>query len=107
MKAAQWIDRVKVEKNISSDYAVAKFLGVTQAAISRLRTHDSTLSEDTAIAVATALGLNPARVVLDQVAERTKSENLKASISELCILCKVSAAIKRIAKSAHSVRALA
>ena len=91
MKATIWIDRVKVAKNITSDYAVAKHLGLTQAAISKIRTHDSTLSEDTAMSVAEALGINPAGVIIDQVAEKVKSaavrSTLSAEVERLCILC--------------------
>lgn len=91
MKATEWIDRVKVAKGIASDYAVAKHLGITQAAISRIRTHESTLSEDTATAVAESLGLNPAGVILDQLAERVKSSAVRSTLSaeadRLCILC--------------------
>lgn len=88
MKASDWIDRVKAAKGWESDYRAAKELGITQAAVSRIRvTNDATLSEETAIKVANALGINAASVVLDQLAQRTKSEPLRSTIAQLCILC--------------------
>jgi transcriptional regulator with XRE-family HTH domain len=105
MKATAWIDRVKVAKHVTSDYAVAKHLGLTQAAISRIRTHESTLSEDTAMAVAAALGINPAGVILDQVAERVKSAAVRSTLSklsdELCILCSITVARVLIATNPY------
>lgn len=92
MKAYEWIDRVKVSKKITSDYAVAKSLGVTQAAVSKLRArNDATLSDETAVKVAQLLGLNPAGVLVDQLAERAKSPEVRSTLSReverLCILC--------------------
>ena len=92
MKASDWIDQVKTTLNLPSDYAAAKALHITRSAVSKYRSRESTLDEETAISVAKVLHLSPARVVLDQVAERTKSVELKASISELCVLCQVSIA---------------
>lgn len=92
MKAAAWIDRVKAVNGWESDYRVAKELGMRQTAISNIRVReDATLSEDTALKVAQALKINPAGIILDQVAERTKSEVVRAALARevdrLCILC--------------------
>lgn len=88
MHASKWIDRVKAAKGWESDYRAAKELGISQTAISNIRARaDATLSEETAIKVAEALGIAPASVVLDQLAQRTKSEPLRSTIAQLCILC--------------------
>jgi len=92
MKASQWIDRLKVEKKLQSDYAAAKLLGVSPQAISKLRSSGSTLEEGTSIKVAELLRINPAGIIIDQVAERTKSPEVRSTLSReverLCILCK-------------------
>lgn len=99
MKAAEWIDRLKVARSWESDYRVAKEIGVTRSAVSKYRSRDSTLDEDTAIRVAGALGVNPAGIILDQAAERTKSPEIRTTLAkvarDLCILCKVAAARAR------------
>jgi len=72
MKAAHWIDRVKTVNKWDSDYRVAHELGLTRSAISKHRTRESTLDEDTSVKVAHALGINPAIVLTDQAMERAK-----------------------------------
>lgn len=91
MKAFEWIDRVKNARGIESDYAAAKALGVTKQAISTYRAKGSTLDENAAISVAKLLGIPPAGVVLDQMAERTKTPEIRTALQaearRLCILC--------------------
>lgn len=98
MKSADWIDRVKAAKGWPSDYKAAQELGITRSAMSAIRTGDSvTLSEETAIKVAQALGVDPAAVLIDQLAERSKDASLSSALhrvaSSLCILCKVASAV--------------
>lgn len=91
MKAYEWIDRLKVKKHISSDYAVAKMLGMSQSSIISMRTRKSTFDEDAAVKVANALGLNPIGIVIDQAAERAKNPEVRSTLAaeaqRLCILC--------------------
>jgi transcriptional regulator with XRE-family HTH domain len=91
MKAAEWIDRVKVKRGWESDYRAAKELGLSRNTISNYRVKTPTLDEETAIKVAGALGMNPAGIIIDQVAERSKDAAIRSSLSkvagELCILC--------------------
>lgn len=91
MKAYEWIDRLKVEKHIVSDYAVAKTLGLSQSSIITMRSRKSTFDEDTAIKVANALGLNPVGIIVDQASERVKSVEARSALAReverLCILC--------------------
>jgi len=77
MKAAAWIDRIKVTKNISSDYAAAKYLGLSQSSIVTMRRRHSTLDDDSALKVALALDIEPVIVLADQAMERAKSEEAK------------------------------
>lgn len=108
MKAYQWIDRLKVEKQISSDYAVAKRLGLAQSSIITMRTRKSTFDEETAVKVANALGLNPVGIIIDQAAERVKSPELRATLAaeaeRLCILCKQAVATVLIAACPYPAR---
>ena len=91
MKAFEWIDRVKSERGIDSDYAVAKVLGLTKQTISMYRSRGSTLDENAAISVANTLGISAAGVVLDQAAERTKNTEIRSTLLKearrICILC--------------------
>ncbi len=91
MKAHEWIDRLKVTKNLPSDYAAAKALHITRSAVSNYRGRASTLDEDVAEKIAILLGINPVGIVLDQAAERTKSpalrQSLAAEAARLCALC--------------------
>lgn len=91
MKASEWIDQVKSSQGIESDYAVAKALGLSKQAISMYRSRQSTLDENAAISVAEKLGISPAGVVLDQMAERTKTPEIRTALQaearRLCILC--------------------
>lgn len=80
MKASDWIDRVKTQAGITSDYGVAKALGLSRTTVSKYRSTTPTLDEDTALRVAEALGEAPEAVLLDQYAERTKSPAVRAAL---------------------------
>lgn len=84
MKAADWIDRLKAERGWDSDYRAAKELGVSRNTISNYRSKpNTTLDDETAVKVAEALDVEPEIIVIDQVAERTKSEPARAALSGL------------------------
>jgi transcriptional regulator with XRE-family HTH domain len=106
MKASEWIDRVKIARGWDTDYRVAKELGLSKQTVGSYRGKVATMDEDTAEKIAAALKLNPAGIVLDQTAERTKNPITRAALSrmaeELCILCKVIAATVLIAPCARS-----
>lgn len=93
MKAAEWIDRVKSRRGWESDYRVAKELGLSKQTIGSYRGKVATMDEETAVKVALALGIDPAGIVIDQVAERSKLPEISSTLhrlaSQLCILCKV------------------
>lgn len=105
MKASEWIDRVKTEKGLTSDYSVAAMLGITRSTVSKYRSKTPTLDEDTAEKVAAVLKINPAGIVIDQAAERAKNPATRAALlsvaDQLCILCKVS--IAGLFEAAHRV----
>ena len=82
MKAYEWIDRLKVKNGWASDYRVAKELGFKPNTISTYRAHGTPMDEEIAVKVANALGVNPAGLVLDQLAERVKSATVRATLSQ-------------------------
>ena len=83
MKAHEWIDRLKVTKGISSDYAVAKILGISTAAICKIKQTESTFSDETSMKVALLLDMDPLIVLSDQAAERSKNDQVKKAWSQL------------------------
>ena len=107
MKAIEWIDRVKAAKGIESDYGVAKLLRLTPQSVSGYRSKTPTMNEETSIKVAEALGVEPARVLLDQIAEATKDKSLRTTLFGLAngvsVLCKLpeECATKLIAAYSH------
>lgn len=99
MKAAEWIDRAKVAQGWPSDYRAAKELGIKPNTISMYRTRCGTLDELTALKLAGFLHLDPAAILLDQAAERTKSDEVRAALlaaaSRLYIMLSHGATTKR------------
>lgn len=84
MKAAEWIDRVKVARGWESDYRVAQELDLSHSTLSRYRTKpESTMDDDAACKVAAELDLEPVVIIMDQVAERTRSEVARASVTSM------------------------
>jgi hypothetical protein len=74
MKAAAWIDRVKVARGWESDYRAAQELGVARATVSKYRSRDSTLGQ-------------PAEIILiDQAAERSKNIEVRSALARVLAL---------------------
>lgn len=78
MNTLELLDAVKTRRGITSDYALAKALGVTQTAVSSYRTGNSKISDDVALTVAEILGMHPLAVIAVANAERAKTEKQKA-----------------------------
>ena len=84
MKAGNWIDRIKSEKDLPSDYAAAKALGLSRFTVSGYRQRpDATLDENIALKVAQVLEINPALVLADQAMERAKNEDARSAWSAI------------------------
>lgn len=83
MKAHEWIDLAKSKNNIASDYGIAKRLGMTQSAVSKIRTGTGTLSDDYAVLVARLCGVDPYIVLIDQHQERTTNECVREAWERL------------------------
>lgn len=78
MNTIEYLDKVKAKRGISSDYALAKALGVGQSAIIGYRAGRTTINDDTALAIAQLLDLNPLEVIATANAERAKTPEMKA-----------------------------
>jgi transcriptional regulator with XRE-family HTH domain len=92
MKAINWIDKLKSVKHWESDYRIAKELGLSRNTISNFRCgRNQTMDDETAAKVAHAMGENPVAIIIDQVAERSKNPEIRASLLNvsisLCTLC--------------------
>ncbi|MCE5180463.1 MAG: DUF3693 domain-containing protein [Betaproteobacteria bacterium] len=68
----EWLNDVKAAHSLTSDYQLSKFLGVTAQCISVSMKGHTFLSDDTAIKVAKALGIDPAIVMASVHYERAK-----------------------------------
>lgn len=86
MGTIEYLDALRVRLGVSSDYALAKRLGVSAQRISNYRTKTHCFDADIALKVADLLGRDRAEVYLDIEAERaTKAHNgaVLSVISEL------------------------
>jgi hypothetical protein len=69
---SQYLDALKERLNVTSDYALAKHLGIRQSTISSYRHRGSHFGEDLSIRVAEILEIDPGEVLAAMAAERTK-----------------------------------
>jgi transcriptional regulator with XRE-family HTH domain len=83
MKTIEYLDAAKVRLGITSDYALAKKLGISQPAISNYRSGRSRIDDDVALTIAEILGLNPLQVIAAANAERAKTPEARARWSGL------------------------
>lgn len=67
-----FLNAVKARHGIESDYALAKKIGITRAAVSSYRNRKSLLDDSTALKVANLLEIDPAIVLASVHAERAK-----------------------------------
>lgn len=76
MKTVEYIELLKSQKGLSSDYAAAKFLGVTRAAMSSYKRGKSYFSDQVAVRLADELGIPEGIVLADIHAEREHDPKL-------------------------------
>ena len=74
MKPSAYLDAVKAQLNIESDYELAKRLGIPNANMPGMRNGTRKVSNDIAFKLAIALQLDPAQVVADLEEQREKNE---------------------------------
>lgn len=78
MKTHDYMAALKSALHISSDYALAKALGVAQQTTSRWSQGKGTIDDNLAPRVAEILGLSAEQVLFDLHAERERSPELRA-----------------------------
>lgn len=69
---------VKVRLGLTSDYQLAKALGLSKQAVSKLQAGSSTFDDSTALKVATILQVDPAIVIAASHGERARSPEQRA-----------------------------
>lgn len=78
MNTIEYLDAVKAARDITSDYALAKVLGIKQTTISGYRAGRSRMDDDVALSIAEILGLHPLHVIATANAERAKTPEQRA-----------------------------
>lgn len=78
LTTTEWLNALKHQKKISSDYGIAKLLGVTRQTISKYVNQHDYLGPETAAKVADELGINAAIIYAACHAERSKSDRERA-----------------------------
>lgn len=74
----EYLDAVKARLDLPSDYAIAKVLGITRAAVSRYRNGHGVFDDEVCFAVAEILDINPLEVIVAAQSERAKNDDSKA-----------------------------
>lgn len=78
MKAAEYIDAAKARLNVSSDYAIAKVIGVPKQRIGDWRTGKRPVPALIAVKLAIILERDPAAVIAELELEREKDPKAQA-----------------------------
>jgi transcriptional regulator with XRE-family HTH domain len=78
MNTLEYLAACKERLGITSDYALAKALGLSQTGLSNYRTGRSRMDDDVALKVAEILQLHPLQVIAAANAERAKTPEQKA-----------------------------
>lgn len=119
MLATEWFDRVKIECEIPSDYALANALKVSKQYVSKTRSQGTkTVGAALCIRIANLLGLDPMEVIEDQVKERARCKEREAGfvapgalpllagaaeiLREVYILCSIEKILDRGMSSCYS-----
>lgn len=72
----KYIADLKDKKGIESDYAIAKYLGITKASLSAIKNGGS-VRDETALKIADELGIDPEEIIFVATAQRTKNPRVK------------------------------
>jgi len=78
MKPSAYLDAVKAQLNIETDYELAKRLGVPRGHVTEMRSGKRGVQIAVAFKLAIALELDPASVVADLEEQREKNEKRRA-----------------------------
>jgi transcriptional regulator with XRE-family HTH domain len=78
MNTLEYLEAVKTRLGITSDYALAKALRITQSTISGYRAGRSRIDDDVALTIAEILKVHPLQVIAAANAERAKTPEQRA-----------------------------
>ncbi|WP_244126221.1 hypothetical protein [Burkholderia gladioli] len=81
--SVEYLDAVKARLDLPSDYATAKVLGLTRAAVSKQRSGQSAFDDLTAVRVAEILGIDPIEVIAAANAERARDDDARRTWERL------------------------
>ncbi|MYN45778.1 hypothetical protein GTP23_12045 [Pseudoduganella sp. FT93W] len=79
MKPSEYLDKVRGELNLPSDYALQGPLGLSKQQLSRYRKNADVFSDEVAMRVASLCGLEAWRVLVDMHIERAKSPEARSA----------------------------
>ncbi|WP_343724289.1 hypothetical protein [Herbaspirillum huttiense] len=77
MKTTDYMDQVKAKLNLPSDYALAKVLGISNAAVSALRHGKSSMGIETAMKVGEILQIDEHIIYSHGQIERARTEGAR------------------------------
>lgn len=75
--AADFLDALRVKHNLTSDYQLAKFLGMKTQQLSRYRGGSSTFDDTTSAKIAESLGIDPGFVAACMSAQRARTDDAR------------------------------
>lgn len=83
--AIYFLDLAKLVLGVTSDYALAKKTGITQASLSNHRKNPHSLADETAIKLAKLINIEPAYMLLCAYHERTNCPAVRAVLEGIVI----------------------
>lgn len=83
MKTLEYLSAVKVELGITSDYALAKALGVSKNSVRNWNAGICGFNENTSRKIAEILNVHPAFVVLDMQREHARDDETRSLWDEI------------------------
>lgn len=73
-----YLDALRSHLHLRSDAALASVLGVARQTISSYRLQGTCMDDDVAVRAARLLGIQPATILLDMYAQRTRDPQIKS-----------------------------
>lgn len=81
--SAEWLKLLKKQKEIPSDYQLARHLSLTQQAVSKIMLGKCVMSDTTALKVAKELGYSPLLLIMSVSRERLKSQEFNDCLEKI------------------------